>query len=110
MNALDLLLKLEARGVCLKPHGERLIVDAPVGALTPLDRDLLRQLKADLLVILQANVTPDELPSDWHFAWDDRAAIMEYDAGLPRERAEAVALLDVLRQMRAVGARSGPKN
>ena len=44
--------------------------------------------------------TPQDLPPAWHFAWDERAAILEFDAGLPRERAEALALEDVLEQVR----------
>lgn len=39
---------------------------------------------------------PAELPIEWHFAWDERAAIMEFDGNLPRERAEALALADIL--------------
>lgn len=39
------------------------------------------------------------LPPEWHLLWDERAAIMEYDGGLHRERAEALALTDILRQM-----------
>ncbi len=31
-------------------------------------------------------------------AWDERAAIMEFDGGLPRDLAEALALLVVIRQ------------
>ena len=46
---------------------------------------------------------PKDLPADWHFVWDERAAIMEYDGGLTREHAEVAALQDVLRQMRAAG-------
>ena len=48
-----------------------------------------------------------DLPADWHLLWDERAAIMEYDGGLPRERAEALALADVLDQMRRAGTLSG---
>ena len=44
--------------------------------------------------------TPEDLPPDWHFEWDERAAIMEYEGGLPRERAEALALQDILARMR----------
>ncbi len=44
--------------------------------MTPLDLDQL---------------TPDELD-----AWQERAAIMQYDAGMTREQAEAAALADVL--------------
>jgi len=43
-------------------------------------------------------LTPDALPPEWHVLWDERAAIMEYDGGMPRERAEAEALADILRQ------------
>jgi hypothetical protein len=99
MKALDFLLLLESRGVRLKPDGEKLIVDAPAGALTTVDRDLLVQLKPVLLAILQPRMTPDELPGDWHFLWDERAAIMEFDGGLPRERAEVLALWEILQEM-----------
>ena len=47
---------------------------------------------------------PDDLPGDWRVAWEERAAIMEYDGGLPRERAEALAMTDILRQMKAGNA------
>jgi hypothetical protein len=50
-----------------------------------------------------AYTCPDDLPADWHFLWDERAAIMEFDAGMPRERAEALAFDDILRQMRLTG-------
>jgi hypothetical protein len=103
MNALDLLLNLEARGVCLKPRGEKLIVDAPVGALTPKDWDLLRQLRADLFAILQTSMMPADLPAEWHALWDERAAIMEYGGGLHREHAEVLAMKDILQQMLRAG-------
>ena len=48
-------------------------------------------------------IDPSDLPGDWRVEWEERAAIMEYDGGLPRERAEALALEDVLRRMRHAG-------
>lgn len=45
-----------------------------------------------------AGVRPD-LPPEWLVAWGERAAIMEYDGGLPRELAEYRALLEVSKQM-----------
>src|SRR5262245_2498751 len=39
---------------------------------------------------ISPGITPADLPPDWHLLWDERAAIMEYDGGLPRERAEAL--------------------
>jgi len=44
-------------------------------------------------------IGPDDLPAEWHMAWDERAAIMEFDGGLPRERAEAEALKIILEEM-----------
>jgi hypothetical protein len=46
---------------------------------------------------------PADLPPDWHLLWDERAAIMEYDGGLSRERAEAEALKDIMGMMRGQG-------
>ena len=42
-------------------------------------------------------LTPSTLPPDLREAWEERAAIMQYDGGLPFEEAERLALADVLR-------------
>jgi hypothetical protein len=96
MNAFDILLTLAARGVVLTSDGATLIVDSPKGALTATDLDTLRRLKPELLAILEVRLTPADLPAEWYEVWDERAASMEYDGGLPRERADALALADVL--------------
>jgi hypothetical protein len=44
-------------------------------------------------------VTVSDLPPDWRAAYEERAAIMEFEGSLPRERAEELALRDVLNQM-----------
>ncbi len=46
-------------------------------------------LVADLVRLLDENLRED---------FDERAAIIEYDAKLPRAHAECLALLDVLRR------------
>ena len=60
--------------------------------------------KAKVVPPSTRSLPPDEslsdLPADRHFEWDERAAIMEYEGGIPRERAEYLALLDVLARMR----------
>lgn len=43
--------------------------------------------------------TPADLPPEWRDRWLERAAIMEFDAGQSREKAEAAAFQDVLRVM-----------
>jgi hypothetical protein len=50
------------------------------------------------------NTTPADLPAEWFLMWDERAAIREYDGGLPRERAEALALAEILEKMRQTGS------
>jgi hypothetical protein len=46
-------------------------------------------------------LTPDDLPAEWRDEYEERAAIREYDGGLPRELAEHYALIDILALMRA---------
>jgi hypothetical protein len=47
---------------------------------------------------------PDDLPGDWRVEWEERAAVLEYDGGQPRERAEALALREIVAKMRRSGA------
>src|SRR5262245_33445517 len=105
MSPLDFLRDLAARGVSCTPRAGKLVVDAPAGVLSDRDREMLARHKADLLAILTTTPTPADLPADWHFRWDERAAVLEFDGGLPRERAEAVALVEVLREMERAGGR-----
>ena len=45
---------------------------------------------------LPDNIT--DWPEDWRFLYEERAAIMEYDGNLPRERAETLAEADVRKE------------
>jgi hypothetical protein len=45
-------------------------------------------------------VRVEDLDPDWRIEWEKRAAIREYDGGLPRERAEAEALAEIVAKMR----------
>ena len=47
----------------------------------------------------------DDLPGDWRVWFEERAAIMEYHGGLPREYAEAEALKETARLMEKNDAR-----
>src|SRR4051794_33446455 len=53
-----------------------------------------------------SGIIPNDLPPEWHLAWDERAAIMEYDGGLTRDQAEARALADILEAIGRAGPRS----
>jgi hypothetical protein len=49
---------------------------------------------------LAPDIGPDDLPDDWRVEFEDRAAIKEYDGGLPRELAEAEALAEIVTQIK----------
>jgi hypothetical protein len=82
MTPLELLTTLRGLGVTLPPWVDRLRVDAPAGVLTDALRDALRTHKTALLDLIEA--------------FEERAAIAEYCAGLPRVEAEALAWACVL--------------
>ena len=70
----DLLQRLHNAGIKLTVDGDRLKYTAPTGTLTP-------ELQATL-----AEIKPTVV-----YEYHNRAGILEYDARLPREKAEAKA-------------------
>lgn len=83
MNADLLKRELETRGMRLSVDRGKLAVDFPKGVLDEATRRLIQDHKKGLLEALHA----DDLRE--HF--EERAAILEYDAGLPRPEAELEA-------------------
>lgn len=81
MTTAEVLRDLRARDIRLSCEDGRLVYDAPAGAVTAAVLLGLREHKAAILE-----------------AFEERAAIMEYDAGMPRAEAEARAWRDVLRE------------
>jgi hypothetical protein len=79
MSAAEILADLARRGIRLEADPERLRY-YPRSALTP---DLLERLKANKAELL-ASIE----------RFDERAAIMEFDAGLSRHEAERLAWND----------------
>ena len=106
----DILGELDRRGVALRVVGDR-IRYRPVDAVPPDLRERMTAHKAELLRALRdadgtvptATITPDDLPGPWRERYEERAAIMEYDANMTRADAEAFALADIVRLMRAAG-------
>ena len=102
MDGMTLLEQARLAGLTVIVQGDKLIIRGPRRAGSVAEQLLAH--KGEVIDALTVeSLTPAVLPSDWHLLWDERAAIREYDGGLPRERAEALALLDVLQQMRRVG-------
>ena len=81
MTALDVLQQLHALGVTLTPYPDGTVrCRAPKGVLSHTLRADMRQHKEALHALVEA--------------WSERAAIAEYEAGLPR--AEALAWESIL--------------
>ena len=110
MTTLELLENLQNRGVELTPDGDLLRWRAPAGALTPALRQALASHKTEVLAhlrgIIDLPVTRADWPEEWQEAYIERAAIMEYDGGLPREEAERRAEQLVREAYRRTGGRS----
>lgn len=79
MSAQRLLDQLYRRGVRLRLNGDRVCWFAPVGVMTDADLTALRQHKSEVVAILQAADRDRR---------EERAAILEFDAGLSRRDAE----------------------
>jgi hypothetical protein len=77
MTPLELLVTLRDRGVRLTPNVTTVWVEAPQGALTPALRAALREHTVALLDLLEV--------------FEERAALIEYDGGIPRGEAERLA-------------------
>jgi len=86
------------RGVELRAEGERILF-RPAALLTAEDRDRLRALKHQLLNLLEPGHLDLVLvalgaglpPEDARDLREERAAILEFDAGMPRTEAERLA-------------------
>ena len=55
----------------------------------------LRLLRAGKDLDLPALTYIDDLPMDWRIDYEERAAILEYDAGLSRNDADSQALCEI---------------
>lgn len=102
MDGMSLLREARAAGLLVMVHGDQLVVRGPRRAEAVAQR--LLDHKAEIVAALV-----NDLPPDWHFKWDERASIMEYDGKLPRERAEAAALADIRAQMQREGEKAQPR-
>jgi hypothetical protein len=79
MNVETLINGLHRRGVRLRFDGDRLHWFAPVGVVTEADLSALREHKAEAMAILREEEA-DRI--------EERAAIIQFDAYLPRREAE----------------------
>jgi hypothetical protein len=107
MDGMMLLEEARAAGLIVLAEGGRLRIRGPRRA-EPIAQRLIAHKDA-VLGALAAQQSPargvrvEDLDPDWRVEWEERAAIMEFEGGAPRERAEAAALAEIIKKMRAVG-------
>jgi hypothetical protein len=88
------LRSARAADIKLEVVGEELAIYAPFGA-PPAVIDALRAHRAEITQMLIPG-PGGHTPEDWFIEWEERAAILEHDQGLPRPEAEALAFDIVL--------------
>jgi hypothetical protein len=92
MSALEALAAARAAGIDIGTDGSNLVLEAP--APPPADLlERLRQHKTAIVELLQPRADGWS-PEDWQAYFDERAAIAEFDGGLPRLQAEAQAFTE----------------
>ena len=89
MNAAKLLQSAREAGLHLQVEGEDLVLEAAAPPPASLI-DLLKEHKAEVIGLL-CRETHTWSTADWLAYYDERAGIAEYDGGLPRAEAEALA-------------------
>jgi hypothetical protein len=85
MTAVTTIASAVAAGITIKVDGTRLVLSAPERPGDHLLEDLRREKPAITAYLREVAAWTAE---DWQALFDERAGIMEYDGGLPREEAE----------------------
>ena len=89
MSAAHALKSARAVGIRVRIDGDDLELEAPAQPPQAV-LDLLSLHKADILRLLRP-ANDGWSPEDWQVFFDERAGILEFDAGMPRAEAEARA-------------------
>jgi hypothetical protein len=89
MSASQALRAARAAGIHLEVDGDDLLLEAPAPPPTAV-LDALSRHKAEIVRILRP-VKDGWSAEDWRLYFEERAAVAEFDGGLPRKNAEAQA-------------------
>jgi len=89
MSAAEALKAARMAGLDLRVDGQDLVLNASAPP-PPTVLDLLAQHKTGVIAILRAQ-DEDWPAEEWRAFYDERAAIAEFDGGLSRQDAEALA-------------------
>src|SRR5436309_8154299 len=98
MNSAGTLIReLSRPGVSMNRDGDRLVLDGPEAAITAALVERVRAFKGEILRTLK---TWDR--QDWRTFFDERAGIVEYEAGISRRQAEDAAFADCVHRWLAM--------
>lgn len=89
MSAADAMTRARAAGIQIGIDGDALVLEAPAPPPAEL-LDLLARHKAAIVTLLR-RANDGWSGEDWRELFEERAAIAEFDGGLPREQAAAQA-------------------
>lgn len=100
MSAAQVLRLAQANGVRFSIDGSDLILDADQEPPTTV-LDSIRRHKAEIVALLTTAGTSASAeaawdPEDWQAFFDERAGVLEFDAGLPHHEAEAQAFKETV--------------
>jgi hypothetical protein len=94
MSAAEALKSARAAGIDLGMDGDNLVLEAsappPASIL-----DLLSRHKAGIVALLRSVAAAPETDENWQARFDERAGILEFDEGLSRPEAEALAIAQI---------------
>jgi hypothetical protein len=90
MSAINALNAARALGTIVRPEGDHLMLEAAAAPPAAILDDLTRH-KSEIVAILRpAHRGPSV--EDWFALFDERAGVLEFDGGQPREMAELQAI------------------
>lgn len=100
MTAVEVLAACDAKHIRLVVVGDHLQYRAPRGAVTDALREAVARHRADIVEMVRARIAvaheaPAAWPEPWRERFEERAAILEFDAGLTRKNAETTAAVQV---------------
>lgn len=105
----EIIQTLTAQGIRLGVKGEKLWAEGPVHLLTEDLRTTLARNKLEILAVLRAGTVLEQMTyqeAQVHFEelgylyeLEEKAALLQYDGGLDRDRAEQQAVAEMVRRM-----------
>jgi hypothetical protein len=90
MSAINALKAARASGIIVRAEGDHLMLEAAAAPPAAIVDDLKRHKSEIVTILRSADLGPSV--EDWLALFDERAGVLEFDGGQPREQAELQAI------------------